>query len=310
MPQAPFVVNPIHTAIAIGYRNPEHVLIADGCLPYLPQVVPVEEFTYVVYKLEDGFTVPDMRVGRTGKVPSVEFGSEQKTGRTTDKGLQHPLPKKDLDAAAAQNYDLLGRTTEGLSDLMLLGREQRVAAIMGDSANYASSETVTGTDKWGDAASKPVTQLRDLIHSMLVRPNVLAMGSAEWLKLSANPEVVASIRTSGTSTGVVTREQVASLLEINEILVGEAFVNTSKKGLATTISRAWSGFATLFRRSRMADRKFGMTFGYTVQRGRRQAGSILDSDIGAEGGSWQRVVESNAEQVVASNAGYLIQTPI
>ena len=60
MANTPFPITPAMTAVAIAYRNPR--LIADEVLPRVP--VPLQEFKYLKYTLEDGFTIPDTKVGR------------------------------------------------------------------------------------------------------------------------------------------------------------------------------------------------------------------------------------------------------
>ena len=309
--QAPFVVKPVLTAIAIGYRNEEHTLIADRCMPYIGMTITTEEYSYKEYMLDETMTLPEMEVGRLGKVPSVEFTHAERTGRTTDKGLQHPLPKKDLDAAKANNYNIRGRTTEGLTDLIDLGREVRVARIMGDPANYGNNVTTLSTaDQLTNPDADPVKTFREIIFSMLLKPTSIAMGPIEWLHFSQHPKVVAAISGSGKTEGTVTKQQVADLLEIKEVLVGEAWMNVSKKGLESQRSRAWGGFISFFHRNSKADTQMGVTFGLSVRRGKRKAGTIQDANIGAEGGEWVRLVEANDEKVVCAEAGHLILNPV
>ena len=76
MSNAPFPIQPELTAIAIGYRNTR--LIADAILPRIP--VGTQEFKYLMYNLADGFTVPDTKVGRKGKVNEVECAVQECPG--------------------------------------------------------------------------------------------------------------------------------------------------------------------------------------------------------------------------------------
>jgi hypothetical protein len=82
-PNRPFNVDPILTAVAVGYRNPDYTLIASQVLPYV--AVPEERFKYTVYPISESFNVPeDLQVGRMGQVTRVEFTAKQETGEVDD----------------------------------------------------------------------------------------------------------------------------------------------------------------------------------------------------------------------------------
>ena len=59
-----FTENPTLTAIAIAYRNPDQVLIADEVLPRVN--APGRNFKWLSYNEADAFTLPNTRVGRRG----------------------------------------------------------------------------------------------------------------------------------------------------------------------------------------------------------------------------------------------------
>ncbi|MTI11562.1 hypothetical protein, partial [Sansalvadorimonas verongulae] len=63
MANAPFVTNPVLTAIAIAYTNSE--FIADRVLPRVG--VGSREFKWTQYNKEDRFTIPETLVGRKGR---------------------------------------------------------------------------------------------------------------------------------------------------------------------------------------------------------------------------------------------------
>lgn len=106
-PVRPFVVDPVLTAIAVGYRNPAAALIADLVLPRVP--VSAEKFKWTEYPLEEAFNVPDAKVGRRGRVQQLEFGGTDKTDSTDDYGLESPIPNSDIEAATIARAE--GRST-------------------------------------------------------------------------------------------------------------------------------------------------------------------------------------------------------
>ena len=127
------------TAIAIGYKNDKDNYIADKIFPYIPVGEP--NFKYNEYPVEEGFSVPDTKVGRISKPNVVEFSAVSKTASVEDYGLDAPVPNYDV-TRAPKNYDPRARATEGVTDLILLDRELRCAKLVRDLNNYANKETL------------------------------------------------------------------------------------------------------------------------------------------------------------------------
>lgn len=321
MSQAPFVIQPRLTAITLAYRNGR--LVADDVLPRIP--VDSMTFKWSKYTMADGFTIPDTRVGRKGDVNEIDWTATEQTAATKDYGLEEAIPYFDVQAAraaqAAQGVypiDPEARSTQLLTDLVALDREVRVANLVNNASSYAAANktTLSGTSQWSDYAnSDPVTAILTTMDGMLVRPNKMVLGRAVYTKLRQHPKIVAAVFAMGGNAaqgGVVSREAIADLLELEEIIVGEGWVNTAKKGQAPTMSRVWGKSAVLFYQSPVLSSPEGiMTFGYTAQWGERIAGTIQnDPDIGLRGGTRVRVGESVQEVIAANDAGYLFQTAV
>lgn len=106
------------------------------------------------------------------------------------------------------------------------------------------------------------------------------------------------------------RQQLAQLLEVEEVLVGSSWLNTAKKGQTATLARIWGKHALLIYRNQMADTRNGLTFGITGEFGTRVAGQEPDTMIGLRGGTRVRVGESLKELIVAPAAAYFIQDAV
>src|SRR6478672_332567 len=147
MSQAPFPIHPHYTAIAIAYRNKN--LIADSVLPRVP--VSKQAFTYMKHSLAEAFTIPDTKVGRTSKPNQVSFSATETTASTEDFGLEDPIPQRDIENQP-DNYDVIGKSTEYLSNLILLDREKRCADLVFNAANYpaANKTQLAGGDQFSD----------------------------------------------------------------------------------------------------------------------------------------------------------------
>nr|WP_320132337.1 major capsid protein [uncultured Holophaga sp.] len=311
MAKKPFVADPYLTGITTAFRNPSTALIADLVLPRVK--VGKEEFGYNTFPTEDAFTLPDTRVGRTSKVNQVEFSAARVTSQTNDYGLEDPIPYKDIDNAQGSGYDPEARATEVLTDLILLDREVRAANAVFSLDSYASSNrtTLTGVSQWSDTTnSDPVTALETARDAMLLAPNMLVLGKAVWTALAKHPAVVEACLGSASTKGRVTRQMLADVLEIPQIIVGEGWVNTARKGQTASMARAWGKHAAMLYVNPVADTERGITFGITAQFGDRVAGRREDPEIGLDGGTVIRVGERVKELVIANTTGYFFKNAI
>jgi len=303
MTTAPFPVDPVLTAIALAYRNA--VLIADGVFPRVP--VGKAEFKYFSYPKGGAFTIPDTQVGRKSKPNEIEVSATEVPDTTEDYGLEDPVPQADINNAPP-NYNPLGRATERLTDLILLDREVRAATLAFAAANYAAANKITlsGTDQWSHAQGDPIDDILTGLDACIMRPNVMVIGRGAFTALIKNPVINKAVHGTAGDSGVAQRRQIADLFELEEVLVGEGWLNTAKKGQTATLSRVWGKHCALIHRNKQADTSGGVTFGFTAEFGTRVSGSWEDKDIGLRGGQRVRVGESVKELMVANDLGYLI----
>lgn len=315
--KAPFVVQQNLTAITLAYRNAS--LIADLVLPRYP--VATKTFKYTSLTKEDGFTIPDTRVGRKSQVNEIDWTATESSASCADYGLEDAIPSEDIAAAQAapdvfgvRPVDPMARSTELLTDLIALDREQRVANLVFAAGTYPAGNkaTLSGTGQWSDYTnSDPLTAILTAFDTMMVRPNKLVLGQAVWTKLRMHPKITAAAFPAGGNAGtaptVVARQAIAELLEIDEIIIGQSWVNTAKKGQTASIARLWGKSALAYYQAPVpTGPEGGLTFGLTAEWNTRVSGTIdNDPDVGLRGGTRVRVGESVKELVLASDVAYL-----
>lgn len=309
MSTSPFIQSPELTAIAIAHRNPAYTLIADQVLPFTKPELGQKEFRYLVYDLAGGYTVPNLAVGRTGAPGRVETKAEERDGSTTDFGLDYPVPQDDITQAKAKGTNPLGFAAEFTANLVTLGRESRIAGLTFNPASYAAAnvEALAGTARFDDFVnSDPVGVVSTMMDRPLIRPNRLVFGKKPWGIFRRHPKVLKAIFPNGGGEGMATRQQVMDLFEVNELFVGESFINAAKKGQAADLQQVWGNHIAAHFIDPTANNKAGVTWGYTLRFGTKQAGTVADGDISANGGQRVRVVDSLAEMVVCPEVGGLI----
>lgn len=310
---APFPINPVQTGIALAYKN--LTLIADMVMPRVN--VATKEFKYQKYDKAERFTVPNTLVGRKGAPSEMEFGATEEAAFVKDYGLDSVIPNDDIIQAAAggTNYNPINHTTEVLTDLILLDREKRVADIVFDADSYNSSYKTdvsgTATDQWSDYTnSEPRDQILEALDEPIMRPNIFVINQNVWRVLRQHPQIVSSILGNSGKQGTITRQQLADLLEVEEVIVGQGFINIAKPNQAPVMTRVWGNHGALLYRNRLANTQMGATFGFTAQYQGRIAGQMAEQKVGLRGGVRVRVGESVKELVIAKDLGYFFENAI
>jgi hypothetical protein len=316
--QHPFVIVPSLSAIAIAYAQGN--LIADQVLPRVP--VNTESFRYAKYDLGDAFTTPETRVGRKGAPNQVDWGSTELTASTEDNALDTPVPNSDVNAwklakQAGAGYvsqaDPLARATKLVTQAVQNRREKRAADLVFNANSYGADNKVTlaAPDQWNNFDdTDPLPLLMEYFDSMVMRPNVGVLGRRVATKLRMHPKVCKAVFGNNTDAGMVSLKALADQLELEEILVGDARINTAAPGQAVALTRCWGNHAAFLCRNKEADTQFGVSFGYTAQFGDKIAGTIEDPDIGMHGGTRVRSGEAVKELVTAGDLGFFIQNAV
>jgi hypothetical protein len=306
MPATAFPQDPALTALAIAYRNPDAVLIADAVLPRTP--VASTLFSYTSFNdLMKAFTLPNTQVGPTGRVNRLELDGQRVPGETSDEAIDVPLSFYDVNASG-QNVNARELATQLGASIIQLRREVRVANLVFSGGTYPEGykEQLSGDEQWDDDdyAGNALKTIAAGLDVPLIRPNAIAFGPKSWSVFRQLPEVVKAVHGNNGDTGFASRQAVADLLEVQEVLVGSGWLNTAKPGEAPNKTRAWGNHVAAFYRDRTAATVGGLTFGFTAEYGKRVAGSLEDKMVGMRGGELVRTGESVKELVVAPHAAY------
>lgn len=306
--QRPYPNDPRLTGITLAFQNRE--LIADRVMPRTP--VARTTFKWNEWDFAEGVTLPVTLVGRKGRPTEVEFTAIERPGYTEDHALDDVIPNDDIaDVPAGSSLDLEGRATEGLTGLIALGREIRVASKVRDTANFNHSTTLSTGDQWNQAGADPSMQILDALSTPLVRPNVGVTSQAVLNVLRKNIAIVSAITGNTSGKGLVSTAQVAQYFELDEILVGAAWVNSAKPGQTPNFVRVWGNDFALVRRGQIVQAQGNEpSWGITAEFGERVAKRIDEPKTGMRGATRVRVGESVGEIVQSKEAGYLFKAVI
>lgn len=312
--RAPFVVDPVLTGVAVGYKNPRRWLIADQVFSDVP--VEAEAFEYDSYDLLDSYRIPDTLVDRTSPPNSVEFKAKRDTAKTEDHFLRTPIPMKDEmnERRSRQVLDQRQRKVLVLRDLIDLAREKRTAAVVQDANNYDAALVSSPANLWTDTTNgTPVDDVWAKIDEMIMEATHLVFNLGGWRAFIRHPQTIAAIK--GDAGGNILREAVAEYFEVEQVLVGmsrEAAVNKKvAEGDIGDLSQIWGNDLSVLHQTPTPENIDGPpTFGFRAVFGSIVAGVTLDPDMGAYGGEWVREGQSVLELATANKAGALLQTVI
>ena len=312
MPQATFDLQPRLSEISMAVMV--EGMIADEVCPVV-DVPP--RFAYTRVDTGSRLRIPDVRIGRTAQANQVEHTSRDEIVEVEDYGLEDPVPVRDSHVHMDQvsNVDPEELATEATTQLVVLAREQRVANLVFNAENYRTGlkKSVMGTGRWSEySTSTPRTDILAAKDLMLVKPNLLVLGRQTWTWLSQHPQMVESAVHSGAglnAQGAISLEQAKAVLQIDEILVGEAWNDTARQGQDASYARLWGPHAALLRIQRpvAANRIVVPTWCFTGAWMRRQVGSYFDARRGMLGTNVVKVFESCRELVSWQDAGYFFE---
>ncbi len=310
----PFTIWPELTRIAMAVEV--DMMIADAVCPRAP--VNGERFSYTKLDTKERFQVPDTAIGRTGYAKEVDFSAYDEEDRVIPHGLATPVPVSDIATAEqAGNYDPREHATVASTELMLLAREKRVATLLQTVTNYPAAnrdtlDNTAGKEHFDNyAAGDPVAYLTGVMDGMLIRPNTLTINQTTWSKLKFHPEVVKKVH-GVIQEGSVTREQLAEVLEIEQVLVGKAWEDTAPKGKAMAAARIWGNVALLHRLNTnlQSTQTVAPTFSMSATWKDLQVISYLDQSRGVEGCEMIKPIQWVKELISWSEAGFIVSNAL
>lgn len=216
------VIDPILSTVAQGYKNADFVGSA------LFPTVPVDQRGGKIIT----FGKEDFMLYNTGRAPGgstkrVTFGHTGSNYALEQHALEGLVPWELMQEASNVPGIDMGRVAVMKTQNIIGLRTEKAQADLATAAgNYAASNkaTLSGTDQWDNAASKPATQVSDAIETVRSkvgkRANTVVIGAAVFAALKNHPEVIDRIKHTGRD--VVTADLLASLWDVKRVLIGDA----------------------------------------------------------------------------------------
>ena len=220
--------NPILTSLLLGMG--QGTFIAEKLFPRLPQALSSVQLAQLG---DERLRRYNLRRAPGGATKRVNIKYEGKVYTVDQYAVDVPLPRellreadeaRKLNVGAYLDISRIAMTTA--SDILALDYEIEVAQLATTAGSYAAGHVLAlaaGT-KWSAATGTPVTDIAaasDTIRKKIgKRPNKLTLSADAWNALKTNAEVRGYL--PSTQMGPATREQLATILDVAAIDVGDA----------------------------------------------------------------------------------------
>jgi hypothetical protein len=222
--------------VAIRYQNSGFV--AEQVAPRV--TVTKESDKYFTFTKGDWFrdeADDDRRPGTRAPRGGFDLSSEDYSLKEIAQAS--PIPDRIRDNAD-QPLRPYEDASEWASQMVNLRKERRCAATLFASSVWGTDKTVD--NQWSDFVnSDPATDIavgKDTVRQNTGQtPNRLLIGQEVFKYLRMHPDALD--RFKHTQTGILTAAQVAQWLDVDQIIVGSAIVNTAKKGAADSMAYVW-----------------------------------------------------------------------
>lgn len=304
-------VDRVLTNFAVDYKNND--FIATQAVPVV--MVNNKSDNYYVYTKKDRFSIPETILGPKDKANEVDWSASTDSYGCINHGLREFIADATV-ANADTPIDPRRRTTDVVTDLLLLKLEKDTATDLTTAGNYGNSykTTLTGGDQWSAfATSDPIANIDTAKNACFYPANTLIMGKEVYDKLKRHPQLLDHVKggASNSNPAKVTLQLMAELFEVERILVGKAKYNSSNKAQTASYDYLWGkyciaayippgelGVETVAWRKLFVWRQMVTNSIYKVRRYR-------DEHRGG-GGEWIEVNTSYVDKEVCSDLAYLI----
>lgn len=257
-------VDQVLTQIALDYR-PEG-MIADLIFPIVP-VLKQSDY-YVTFSRADA-----LRIENDKRSPGTEANKVTRSMSSATYFADNYALRNEIFLEDKSNADplFLQKLYEGRTmyvvDKLALGWESRVALMCTSGSNVGSYSAVGSS--WTDITNaNPFTNINTAIDNVQdstgKRPNRMVMGQLAWRLARRNTNVINKIFGTNNGGNLPSRQQVADLFEVDEILVGGAYQNTGNEAQAEALSQIW-GANVLVYYAPMVPSVEQPSFGYTLR---------------------------------------------
>ena len=299
------VVDPVLSALALGYSNAEFV--GDQLLPFVMldkeggKIPRFGKEAFKIYATERALRAKSNRINPED-VDGIDISLDEHD-------LEYPIDyREDAEAAFPLQAHATNRVVEGIR----LRHEAMVASITQNPANYPAGNKIalSGSAVFTDPNSDPegvVDDAKAAVRNKIVKePNTMVIGYQAWRALKRHPKLKEIL--SDTRSRLVQLNDMREIFEIESVVVGKGVYSTDA-GVTTDL---WGGNLVLAYVPKAAPAAAGdapvrsayePSFGYTL---RKKGNPVVDTRT--EDGKLEIIRNTDIFRpyMLGAEAGYLV----
>lgn len=220
------------------------------------------------------------------------------------KDLVTDRSKKNADKAVKLEID----ATEIITKKIMIRKEYDLAQMVQSSSNWSNNTSLTSTMAWtaNTTSSNPITQIDSATSKILLSsgyfPNKLVLDWSTFVGAKEHTSIVDRVKY--TSAKSVTKDVLATLFNINEVLVATSSYEGAEEGLTSDKSWIWTNCAWLGYVEKSPGLKKASAMYTFAQEGTPRKVTKWGSPDPV--GTWIKVEEMYQHKAVATSCGYLI----
>ena len=299
------VVDPVLSALALGYSNAEFV--GDQLLPFVTldkeggKIPRFGKEAFKIYATERALRANSNRINPED-VDGIDISLDEHD-------LEYPIDyREDAEAAFPLQAHATNRVVEGIR----LRHEAMVASMTQNPANYPAGNKIalSGSAVFTDPNSDPegvVDDAKAAVRNKIVKePNTMVIGYQAWRALKRHPKLKEIL--SDTRSRLVQLNDMREIFEIESVVVGKGVYSTDA-GVTTDL---WGGNLVLAYVPKAAPAAAGdapvrsayePSFGYTL---RKKGNPVVDTRT--EDGKLEIIRNTDIFRpyMLGAEAGYLV----
>ena len=290
------ISDPVLTQIAVAYR-PSGMVGTNVLKP-----IAVRQSAGRIVKFgKEAFRLENAARGVGSQSRRITWSTDWLSYMCTEYSLEIAVDDR-IVANSVNPIDPYERATITLVDMLSLAQERRIFNTI-YTALGAGYFSVPST-KWDASGSTPITDIKNAIRIVQgrigARPTTVVMSRAVWDVLIEHPQVADRLK---YTTREFTPQILAQWLEVREILISEALINTAVEGEPESLSYVWDDnvlIAYVPANPAINEPAFGYSptvRNFTVERYRDEP--AVSTVI--------RVRHETAEVITAVDAGYMLR---
>ena len=224
--------------VSIAYAQEQRSYIASRVFPSV-NVSHLSNKYHVFTKADWLRSVAALRASGS-PTAGANFTMSQETYSCNQYGVHMDLDDYVV-ANADAGVDLLTSTTQYVTEKLLQKRDQVFAAAAFTTSTWTGSTTggdITPRTLWSAAGGTPIQDIQTQSDSVYTktgrRPNVLVLGRDVYTSLRDSEDLLDRVKY--TQSGVLTTELMATLFDVEEVIVAGSIVNTALENATAAYS--------------------------------------------------------------------------